>query len=96
MIRNNLKYTFASKRGHNVKFDLETQIDCYLQAKRIEKRSPKTITSYAQSLKQFRQWFESRTDLELNSGTMREFIHYLTYEKLTWDNHPSSPTVRLD
>ncbi|OME86942.1 integrase [Paenibacillus sp. FSL A5-0031] len=95
MIRNNPKYTFASKRGRNVKFDFKTQIERYLQVKRVEKRSPKTIATYAQSLKQFREWFESRNDSELNSDTMREFIHYLTYEKVSWDDHPTSPNGKV-
>ncbi|MEV5028486.1 tyrosine-type recombinase/integrase [Paenibacillus sp. LPE1-1-1.1] len=95
MIRNNPKFTFASKRGRSVKFDLETQIERYLQIKRTEKRSPKTVDTYAQTLAQFRKWYEARTDAELNSDVMREFIHFLTYEKVSWDDHPTSPKGKV-
>ncbi|WP_141500982.1 tyrosine-type recombinase/integrase [Paenibacillus luteus] len=95
MTRNNPKYTFASKRGRSVKFDLATQIERYLHVKRIEKRSPKTIATYAQSLKQFREWFESQADTELSSDVMRDFVHYLTYVKVSWDDHPTSPNGKV-
>lgn len=85
------KFTFASKRGSAVKFDLETQIKRFLQAKKIEKRSLRTIGTYSQSLEQFRKWYESKPDAELTTETMREFIQYLTYDKTRWDDHPTSP-----
>ncbi|WP_139994543.1 tyrosine-type recombinase/integrase [Paenibacillus paridis] len=95
MTRNNPKYTFASKRGRSVKFDLETQIERFLQAKRIEKRSPKTIITYAQTLNQFREWFETQNDREMNSELMRDYVHYLTFEKVSWDDHPTSPSGKV-
>lgn len=95
MSRINPKYTFASRRGRTVKFDLETQIERFLQAKRIEKRSPETIETYAQSLGQFFKWYSARSESDISTDIVREFVHYLAYEKTRWDDHPTSPNGRV-
>ncbi|WP_438351371.1 tyrosine-type recombinase/integrase [Paenibacillus sp. FA6] len=91
MLRNNPKFGFISKRSQSVNFDWETQVERFLQRKRIEKRSPRTVSAYEQVLSQFRKWYNTQEDTELNTDTFRSYIHYLTFEKTRWDDHPTSP-----
>ncbi|MFD1955820.1 tyrosine-type recombinase/integrase [Paenibacillus thailandensis] len=91
MSRTNPKFAFVSKRPSNVKFDLGTQIERFLQSKRTEKRSLKTVSAYEQVLLQFRKWFEQREEDVITTELFREYIHYLTYKKTRWDDHPTSP-----
>lgn len=95
MSRINPKFTFVSKRSRTVKFDLDTQIERFLQSKRLEKRSARTVSAYEQVLSQFRKWYALRPDAELSTELMREYISYLTFEKTRWDDHPTSPNGKV-
>ncbi|WJH34275.1 tyrosine-type recombinase/integrase [Paenibacillus sp. CC-CFT747] len=89
--RNNPKFTFLSKNNRPIRFDVDKAISDFLYAKRIEKRSSKTLDAYEQVLSQFRKWFEANKQDELTSEFMRSYIHYLSFEKTRWDDHPTSP-----
>lgn len=89
--RSNPKFTLMSKQDRPIKFDLNKAINDFLYAKRIEKRSPRTVEAYEQTLNQFRKWHESNARVEITTEVIREYIHYLTYEKIRWDDHPTSP-----
>ncbi|GIO30777.1 MULTISPECIES: tyrosine-type recombinase/integrase [Paenibacillus] len=86
------KFAFVSKAHRPVKIDLEKHITKFLDSKRIEKRSPKTISAYAQVLEQFKKWYVERGSKEITTEVLREYIGYLTSEKVRWDDHPTSPT----
>jgi integrase/recombinase XerD len=89
------QFTFISKRKVADKFDLNEQINRFLHVKKVEKRSNKTIAAYAQTLNQFRKWFESNGDSAITNDIIRSYIHYLTYDKAKWDDHPTSPTGEI-
>ncbi|MFC5650904.1 tyrosine-type recombinase/integrase [Paenibacillus solisilvae] len=95
MSKVNPKFTFVSKRKRNISIDLEAQIERFLQSKRLEKRSPRTVGAYEQVLSQFRKWYALRPDSELSAELMREYIEYLTFEKTRWDDHPTSPNGKV-
>lgn len=92
MDRKNPKFTFVSKRDKPIVFDLESAISKFLYVKRVAKRSKKTIQTYEQSLNQFCKWLSQREKNEITTDVLLEYIHYLTYEKKCWDDHPTSPT----
>lgn len=91
MARSQPKFSFISKREPSIKIDLDMQIVRYLETKRLAKRSPKTISAYDQVLAQFRKWLAEKEDPPITSDLIREYIHYLTFEKTRWDDHPTSP-----
>lgn len=92
MPRKDPKFTFVSKGGKPVKLALEKSITQFIDAKRIAKRSPKTIGAYKQSLEQFRKWYEAAGHSTITTEILREYIEYLTFSKEKWDDHPTSPT----
>jgi integrase/recombinase XerD len=93
--RSNPKFIFVSKQDKPVKIDLNKTISEFLYTKRIEKRSPQTIEIYEQTLNQFRKWYEAKSAGALTAEILREYIHYLTFDKTRWDDHPTSPNGQL-
>ncbi|MCR8843061.1 tyrosine-type recombinase/integrase [Paenibacillus sp. SC116] len=91
-IRKDPKFTFVSKQKVAVKIDIGDAIEKFLYTKRIEKRSGKTIKTYKQALDQFTKWYEETEQSAITSEGMREYIHYLSFEKAKWDDHPTNPT----
>ncbi|MCT2195213.1 tyrosine-type recombinase/integrase [Paenibacillus sp. p3-SID1389] len=91
MARITPKYGFVSKRDKPVKFNLTTQIDRFISAKKAARRSNATITAYSQVLDQFRKWYEDCGRTEITTELLREYIEYLTFKKTQWDDHPTSP-----
>ncbi|MFD0675278.1 MULTISPECIES: tyrosine-type recombinase/integrase [unclassified Paenibacillus] len=89
--RRNPKFSFVSKREKPLVFDLERAISEFLYNKRIEKRSPKTLEAYEQTLNQFRKWYGASAHESITLEVVRDYIHYLTFEKTRWDDHPTSP-----
>lgn len=89
------KFTFLSKKDRPVTFNFEQEITNFLHVKRIEKRSPKTIEAYEQTLTQFCKWLDQKQYTEFNTEVIREYLHFLTFEKERWDDHPTSPTGEM-
>ncbi len=73
------------------KFDLETAIDRFLAAKRVERRSPRTIKTYSEEFNRFKRWFDSSEHEAITSAVMKNYIEHLTYVKVKWDDHPTNP-----
>ncbi|MNW48902.1 Tyrosine recombinase XerD [compost metagenome] len=91
MPQKNPKYTFVNKGGKPLKISLEKHIPLFLESKRIERRSPKTISAYKQVLDQFAKWYEDGGHKEITTEVLRNYIAYLSFEKTQWDDHPTSP-----
>ncbi|KJK28416.1 tyrosine-type recombinase/integrase [Paenibacillus polymyxa] len=89
------KFSFVTKRTPSVSIPLEKHIAEYLETKRIAKRSPKTILAYAQSLDQFRKWHDEHGKPDITTDLLREYIAYLSFEKVRWDDHPTSPNGEI-
>lgn len=93
MNRSNPKFTFVSRRERPLTLDLERAITDFLYSKRIEKRAGKTLEAYEQTLVQFRKWFDNQPEKTIDTDVIRKYIHYLTFEKIRWDDHPTSPNA---
>ncbi|CAH1194587.1 Tyrosine recombinase XerD [Paenibacillus auburnensis] len=91
MVRKDPKFTFVSKGGKSVKIALAKHIPQFIDSKRLENRSPKTISAYTQVLEQFRKWYEATDYKDFTAEILREYIEYLTFSKSKWDDHPTSP-----
>lgn len=87
----NAKFTFINRKKQVANFDFDAQVSNFLFSKKIEKRTEKTLLTYRQTLEAFRKWMIEREISEITPETMRDYIHYLTYEKRRWDDHPTSP-----
>ena len=85
------KFNFVSKANKPVKIDVDKNIERFLDSKRIAKRSPETISAYAQVLNQFNKWYKDSGKKEITTDLLRNYIDYLTTEKVRWDDHPTSP-----
>lgn len=87
------KFTFINRQRKVInRSKLDEYISKYLTAKKLEKRSDRTIKTYEQTLLAFKKWAEENNIEEINNDVMRDFIHYLTFDKEKWDDHPISPT----
>lgn len=72
-------------------FDLERAIERFLAGKKVERRSPKTLQAYHSELERFRRWLAAHGHHQPTEDTVSEYIHYLTYDKQKWDDHPTTP-----
>lgn len=90
MQRKDPKFSFIARRNPSLKFDLNAKIAQYLDVKRIEKRSPRTIEAYAHTLHQFSKWYASKESPAIDTELLRSYIEYLTFEKTKWDDHPTN------
>lgn len=86
------KFKFMSKKDKSIKINLNHMILEFLYVKRVERRSPRTISAYEGSLEQFAKWYELSGADGITRDLIRSYIEYLTYEKKRWDDHPTSPT----
>ncbi|AIQ13616.1 tyrosine-type recombinase/integrase [Paenibacillus durus] len=91
MTKKEAKFSFVTRGKKGVKVALDKHVPQFLDSKRIEKRSPKTLEAYAQVLEQFRKWYEAGSYSEITTEVLREYIEYLTFNKTKWDDHPTSP-----
>lgn len=72
-------------------FDIDVAIDRFLSVKRVERRSAKTIQAYTEEFSRLRRWLETEGLPAITGDLMIRYIHYLTYDKVKWDDHPTNP-----
>lgn len=89
------KFAFSTRRRKNVEIDLEKEINAFIEVKRIERRSLKTLGTYLQALEQFNRWYKVTGQTSLNVETIRSYLHYLTEEKTKWDDHPTNHSNKI-
>jgi integrase/recombinase XerD len=86
------KFHFKQRSKISIKMDIEKHIEKFLEARRLENKSPKTIKSYGQTLGKFAEWLESANLSEITSDIIRDYIRYMAEEKEKWSDHPTNPT----
>lgn len=91
MAEKKTKFTFVSKEGKPLKIALEDRIAQFLDSKRRERRAVKTISAYAQVLSQFQKWHSQHGYDDITTDILRNYIEYLSFAKVRWDDHPTSP-----
>lgn len=87
-----MKYEFMSRNKPARSLDIDDAIEKFLEAKKRERRSVRTIKTYREELARFRKWFVSNSADKFDKETLESYISYLTFDKRRWDDHPTNPT----
>ncbi|WP_088072406.1 tyrosine-type recombinase/integrase [Gottfriedia luciferensis] len=87
---NSRKFTFKARTKIPARFNLDEGIELFLSAKRLENRTEKTLKTYEQSLSHFSKWYYLEEHRELSTETIREYIEYMSFDKVKWDDHPTN------
>lgn len=87
---NSRKFAFKSRKKIHAGFNLQEAIDAFLAAKTVEKRSPKTLKTYRQTLGKFCEWYDGKDYAEPSTEAIRDYIQFLTFDKVKWDDHPTN------
>jgi integrase/recombinase XerD len=85
------KYMFVSRKTSSSKIVLEREVSQFIEAKRLARRSERTISAYSQVLDQFSKWYDEKGKPSIDGDLLSEYIQFLTYNKVRWDDHPTSP-----
>lgn len=86
------KFQFRNRTTTRSKIELGKCIEKFLDVKKLEKRSPKTLQTYAQTLNKFREWVEAQGNPDIDTDLIRDYVRYMTEEKSKWDDHPTNQT----
>lgn len=92
LMSKDLSLTFMGKRTSSLLTSkLGGIVREFLYVKKTENRSHKTLDTYKQALDQFEKWLRNNNRTKITTIEIRDYIYYLTYEKIKWDDHPTSP-----
>jgi integrase/recombinase XerD len=86
------KFDFSRRKSTETRrqFNLEQTIEKFLDAKRLQRRSEKTIKSYKQTLYHFAKFCADHGLTGVEYDCVKHYIKYMTFEKVKWDDHPTS------
>ena len=91
-----MKYDFIGNCPVHLKTaDLPLHTAKFLYVKKTEKRSVETLKAYESTLGQFETWLRRNKRRVITPDNIRDYIHYLAYEKIRWDDHPTSPNGKV-
>lgn len=86
------KFEFKSRStaelGRNFKY--EETVELFLDDKRLQKRSDKTIKTYKQTLGHFAKYCTEQGYSGNEEDCVRDYVRWLTFEKTKWDDHPTN------
>lgn len=88
------KFAFKKRSKIHTGFNLIEALDLFIAEKKLERRSDKTIKSYTQVLGKFCEWFADSKYNELNEEAIREYVRYMTFDKVKWDDHPTNHSTQ--
>lgn len=74
----------------NKPFSLEEAIEKFLDAKRLQKRTDRTIQTYERALKHYSSYCNKHGLSGEADTSFSAYIHYMTFEKTKWDDHPTN------
>lgn len=86
------KFEFKSRNSSEVgrNFNFANTLELFLDDKRLQKRSEKTIHTYKQALSHFAKYCADNELIGNEEDCVRRYIHWLTFEKTKWDDHPTN------
>ncbi|SKA88789.1 tyrosine-type recombinase/integrase [Sporosarcina newyorkensis] len=86
------KFDFLNKKDSTIdrNFNFERTAVQFLDEKRLQKRSPKTIKTYKQVLDHFAEFCKERELQGIEATCVRDYVQYMTFEKVKWDDHPTN------
>jgi len=71
-------------------FNLEQTIAQYLDAKRLQRRSERTIKTYKQTLQHYAKFCADHGLTGAEDDCFKRYIEYMSFNKTKWDDHPTS------
>ncbi|QUG41302.1 phage integrase N-terminal SAM-like domain-containing protein [Psychrobacillus sp. INOP01] len=86
------KFEFRRKTKSTITkpFYLDQTIVRFLDAKRLQKRSDRTIKTYDRALKHFTTYCNNHGLNGADDASVTAYIRYISFEKVKWDDHPTS------
>lgn len=86
------KFVFKQRKSAGTKqqLNLGNVINEYLEAKRLQRRSERTIKSYEQTLRHFEKFCIENDFKGDEDDCFKRYIEYMTFEKTKWDDHPTN------
>lgn len=88
------KFAFKKRDKIQKGFNVREAFDLFIEAKKLEKRSDKTIKAYAQIIGKFCEWYADNKYDELHEEAIGEYIRYMTFDKVKWDDHPTNHSAQ--
>ena len=86
------KFEFMNRPHPSRHVEIDEAITLFLNAKKLEKRSERTIKTYRGDLMRFAKWFKESGREYFDRETLEAYISYISYDKHKWDDHPTNPT----
>lgn len=71
-------------------FNYGQTVERFLDGKRLQKRSDRTIQTYKQTLDHFAKYCVENDLTGAEDDCVREYVRYMTFEKTKWDDHPTN------
>src|SRR6185312_2667988 len=71
-------------------FNYVQTVEMFIDDKRLQKRSERTIQTYRQTLSQFAKYCADNDYTGAEDDCVREYVRWLTFEKTKWDDHPTN------
>ncbi|KAB2332921.1 tyrosine-type recombinase/integrase [Bacillus mesophilum] len=85
---NTRKFAFKNRKTtKNQQLNLDEIMLRFLETKKLENRSPKTIKTYKQSLDHFAKWYTDSGLERIDTDCLRNYIEYMRFQKEKWDDH---------
>lgn len=85
---------FEFKRRENPaqqrQFNYGQTVELFIDDKRLQKRSERTIQTYKQTLGHFAKYCADNGYTGAEDDCVREYVRWMTFEKTKWDDHPTN------
>ena len=91
-----MKFEFKKRQGSPQReFNIRTSANEFIEDKRLQKRSDKTLKTYYQALNHFIKFVENREMKGDEEECVRDYIRWLSFEKTKWDDHPTNHSKQI-
>lgn len=76
-------------------FKLEPSIERFLDAKRLQRRSDRTIKTYNQSLQHYAKYCLDNGLTGGEEDCVKQYVEFMTFKKRKWDDHPTNHSDKI-
>lgn len=86
------KFEFKSRSNTELgrNFNYEQTVDLFIDDKRLQKRTDRTLKTYRQILDHFAKYCTENGYTGNEGDCVRDYVRWLSFEKTKWDDHPTS------
>jgi integrase/recombinase XerD len=90
-----MEQKFDFKRRKIGQFKLLPTIESFLDAKRLQRRSERTIKTYNQSLQHYAKFCQSNGLIGDEEDCVKQYVEFMTFKKQKWDDHPTNHSDKI-